>query len=163
MLQTGHFHCISFFQKQSSMKDKQVCCTVVKPWNLLLRMRQHCIGWSIVWYIFNIYVYIIYYHIQNTFRTWSQSHMRFETNMDLCSHTCSTQLASLTQERSISQCLHKKSHQKTQSCAWMLANEQAWPHLRCLYMSYLFPLLHNTISISISWLLLLLHSPFLWG
>ena len=59
------------------MLDK-VCCTVVKPWNLLLQMRQCCIEWSVVRYIFTTYVYIIY-HIQNIFKTWSQSHMRFDT------------------------------------------------------------------------------------
>ena len=47
---------------------EQFCCTVVKCGNLLLRMRRRCIGWSIVWSVFNIYVYIVHYYIQNMFK-----------------------------------------------------------------------------------------------
>ena len=61
------------------MLDK-VCCTAAKNWNLLLWMRQCCIGWSVVRYKFTTYVYTIY-HIQNIFETWNQSHMRFETTI----------------------------------------------------------------------------------
>ena len=81
------------------MLDK-VCCTVVKPWNLLLWMRQHCIGWSVVWYTFTKYVYIIYHYIQNIFKKWIQSDLK-PIPLDLYSDNCSTELARLTQEWSI--------------------------------------------------------------
>ena len=57
------------------------CCNIVKPWNLLLRMRQRCIGWSVVWYIFNMYLYIIYYHTKNFmafFYGWCSTASRLE-------------------------------------------------------------------------------------
>ena len=112
------------------------CCTVVKPWSLLLQMRQHCIGWSIVWYIY-IYIYILYMYISyiiicricsrhKVSLTW---HLK-PINLNLCYDACSTELASLTKEQSCSQCLHKKSHQRRQSCAWMLAIEQVWAPLK---------------------------------
>ena len=78
-----------------------VYCTVVKPWDLLLRMRQRCIGWSIVWYIFTMYIsYITIYGIYSRHKvslTWDLKPIP----LDLCSDTCSTELASLTQERPI--------------------------------------------------------------
>ena len=95
----------------------QFCCTVAKRRNLVMRMRQRSIGWSVVWYIFTIYVHIIYYYTQNISRhkfnlTWSLKPIP----LDLCSDACSTELASLTKEWC----------QGTQTCAWMLGTELVW-------------------------------------
>ena len=135
-------------------------CTVVQPWNLHLQMRQHYIGWSVVWYIFTIYVYIshiIIYRICSKHKvslTWDLKPIP----LDLCSDPCSTELASLTQERSSAVNFYTRSHIKEHKVVpefWQLSRSK--PHLRN------FSILHNVILTSTSFLFRLLHSPFLWG
>ena len=142
---------------------RKICCNVVKPWNLLLWMRQHCIGWSVVWYTFTIYVYIIYYHIQNIFKTQSQSHMRFETNTLGFMFWYLFSWASKSDTRTIYTVnvytrSHNKEHKVVPEC-WQLSRSET--HLRQLYMTYLLPLLGNVILILAYCFLLLLHS-LLW-
>ena len=84
--------------------------------------------WSVIWYIFTIYVYITSNHIQNMSNTSSQSHMGFESNTLAFVFWCLFKWASNPDTRTIkhSQRLHKNSRQITQSFAWILATKQIW-------------------------------------
>ena len=90
-------------------------------------------------YIYYTYIsYIIIYRIYSRHKvslTWDLKPI----TLDLCSDTCSAELAGLTQEPSIQSMFTQKVTSKNQSCAWMLGTEQVWLNLYVLSISTIAP------------------------
>ena len=105
------------------------CCTYVKPWNLPLKMRQLCIVWSVVWYIFAICIYHILSYTQ-----YVQDIFLNNTLLNQYPWIYVLMLSQLTQERSSTVNVYTRSyikeHKVVPEC-WQLSKSE--PHLRKIY------------------------------